>query len=150
MKLFYFLDFIHVKNYGSPVTNDCYINLEHGPIPTTIKNLVDSVDNDIDNAVLSDVIKINKIDGENMHRVEGLRNFSERDAGYLSDNQIKILKKICIRFGDSNMREIEKAAHEETPWRETSLLDKIPYSLAAKDDDCLVEEETIKLLSDVE
>ena len=58
MKLFYFLDFMHVKNYGSPVTYDNYINLEHGPIPSAIKNLVDTATDDVDNSLLADTISI--------------------------------------------------------------------------------------------
>lgn len=150
MKLFYFLDFLYVKNYGVPVTHDCYVNLEHGPIPSTIKNLVDSVENDIDNAMLADTIKINSLEDEKIHRVESLRKFNERDKGYLSENELKTLKKICLRFGESNMRDIERVAHEEAPWKETKSLDNIPYSLAARDKDCLVDEETIRIMSETE
>ena len=150
MKLFYFLDFMYVKNYGVPVTHDCYVNLEHGPIPSTIKNLVDSVENDIDNAMLADVIKIDRPKNGRIHRIECLRKFNDRDKGYLSENELKILKKICVRFGESNMRDIEKVAHEEAPWKETKSLDNIPYTLAAKDIDCLVDEETIKAMLEVE
>jgi len=150
MKLFYFLDFMHVKNYGVPVTHDCYVNLEHGPIPSTIKNLVDNVENDIDNAMLADIIRIKKLEDEKIHRIECLRKFTERDKGYLSENELKILKKISVRFGESNMREIEKIAHEEAPWKETKSLDNIPYTLAAKDSDCLVDEETIKVMLEAE
>ncbi len=146
MKLFYFLDFMHVKNHGVPVTYDCYVNLEHGPVPSTIKNLVDTVESDVDNAILADTIQIDKSDGENIHRVKCVRKFTEKDEEYLSENEIKILKKICVRFADSNMVEIEKISHEEAPWKETKALDEIPYTLAAKDSDCLVDEETIRIM----
>ena len=46
MKLFYFLDFMHVKEYGIPVTFDTYYHLEKGPIPTFIMNLVDEASED--------------------------------------------------------------------------------------------------------
>ena len=150
MKLFYFLDFMHVKNYGTPVTYDCYVNLEHGPIPSSIKNLVDSVEDDIDSAILGDTITIKSSDNLNIHRVAPLRKFTESDEKYLSENELSILKKVCLRFGNSNTKEIEEASHKEAPWTETKMFNPIPYSLAAKDSDCLVDEETIKLLTETE
>lgn len=139
---------MHVKNYGTPVTYDCYVNLEHGPIPSSVKNLVDSVEDDIDNSILADTITIKSSDSLNIHRVSPLRDFTESDKKYLSENELNILKKVCLRFQDSNTKEIEEASHKEAPWRETKIFDTIPYTLAARDNDCLVDEETIKLLTD--
>lgn len=150
MKLFYFLDFMHVKNYGAPVTYDTYVNLEHGPIPSAIKNLIDSADDDIDNSVLADALKIVRSEGEDIHRVECLRKFTDGDEKCLSENELKILKKVCLRFGESNTKTIEDAAHKEAPWAKTKFLDTIPYALAIEDKDCLVNAETIKLLSEIE
>ncbi|NCN39598.1 MAG: SocA family protein, partial [Candidatus Aenigmarchaeota archaeon] len=48
MKLFYFADFTHLKQFGSPITYDTYVKLEHGPIPSTIKSLVDTACENID------------------------------------------------------------------------------------------------------
>ncbi|PIZ00189.1 hypothetical protein COY62_03935, partial [bacterium (Candidatus Howlettbacteria) CG_4_10_14_0_8_um_filter_40_9] len=149
MKLFYFLDFMHVKNYGSPVTYDNYINLEHGPIPSAIKNLVDTATDDVDNSLLADTISIERPTGTDMCRIIPLREFSEKDEKYFSETEMEILNKVCLRFGDKNTRYIEDASHEEAPWKETNLLDYIPYTLAAEDKDCKVSKEEISLLSDI-
>ena len=149
MKLFYFLDFMHVKNYGAPVTYDCYVNLEHGPIPSSVKNLVDSVEDDVDSSILADIITIKGSDNLKMHRIFPLREFTESDGKHLSENELNILKKVCLRFQNSNTKEIEEASHKESPWKETKMFDPIPYTLAAKDKDCLVDEETIRLLTSV-
>ena len=50
MKLFYFADFLHVKKYGVPITYDTYIRLEHGPVPSKILNLVNSIIDDNEQA----------------------------------------------------------------------------------------------------
>ena len=84
-----------------------------------------------------------------IHRIVPLRGFTENDKKYLSDNELDILKKVCLRFGDSNARDIEEAAHKEAPWKETRFLDMIPYTLATKDSDCLVDEKTIELLTSI-
>jgi len=147
MKLFYFFDFMHVKKFGAPVTYDSYVNLEYGPIPSAIKNLVDTADDDADNSVLADTISVQKIEGMDIHRVIPTRKFSENDKKHFSDNELDILKKICLRFGSSNTKDIVDASHKEAPWKKTKLLDPIPYTLATKDSDCLVSEEEIRLLT---
>ncbi len=145
MKLFYFLDFMHIKNYGVPVTCDTYVHLEHGPIPSAIKNLVDTAVDDGDSSMLSDTISFEKPEGIEMYRVLPTRRFTKTDEDYLSDSELKILKIVCDRFGDANTKEIEDASHKEAPWLGTRLLETIPYELAVRDKDCLVSEEEIRL-----
>src|SRR5258708_29401514 len=69
MKLFYFLDFMHLKTYGSPVTFDNYVNMEHGPIPSYIKNLVDTSTDDMDSSALADTISCEWPTGTRMCRI---------------------------------------------------------------------------------
>lgn len=146
MKLFYFLDFMHLKTYGSPVTYDTYVNMEHGPIPSFIKNLVDTSADDVDNSILSDTIKCEYPEFTEMRRILPTRKFTENDKKYFSENELGILDKVCQRFGNKNTKYIEDASHNEAAWRETKLLEKIPYALAAKDSDSKVTEEEIELL----
>jgi len=149
MKLFYFLDFMHVKKYGAPITFDNYVNLEHGPIPSTIKNLIDTAADDIDNSILADTICFERPDGTNMCRVIPSRKFTKNDRKYFTPSELDILERVCQRFGGMNTRDTELASHSEAPWNETHLLESIPYTLAAKDRDCQVSEEEIKLLLEI-
>lgn len=146
MKLFYFLDFMHLKAYGSPVTYDTYVKMEHGPIPSFIKNLVDTATDDIDSSLLADTIHIETPQGTNMYRVLPNRKFLESDKKYFSPTELDILEKVCARFGNKNTQYIEEISHNESAWSETELLDIIPYELAAKDKDSAATEEEIKLL----
>lgn len=146
MKLFYFVDFGHLKKYGAPITYDTYVHLEHGPIPSVIKNLVDTTTDDIDNSVLTDTISVDESKENYIQRIIPLRNFTERDEMYFSDTELEIMHKVCERFKDKNTKEIVDASHNEAPWRKTSLLETIPYQLATDDNDCLVEKEEIELL----
>ncbi len=149
MKLFYFLDFTHIKKYGVPVTFDTYVKLEHGPIPSTIKNLIDTADDDIDNSFLSDTISIEMSEENKMHRIVGSRKFNDKDSKLFSENELKILQEVCLRFGDKNTGYIEKASHEEAPWKLSNMFDNISYSLAAKDTDSLISEEQIKFFEEI-
>lgn len=137
---------MHLKNYGTPVTYDKYVHLEHGPIPSVIKNLVDSVANDIDNALLTDTINIEQPDGTEMQRIIPCRQFTKRDEKYFSPTELETLKKVCLQFGDKNTKYIKDSSHKEAPWRKTELLEEIPYSLAAEDSDCKMTKEELELL----
>ncbi len=145
MKLFYFADFTHIKNYGAPITFDTYIHLEHGPIPSTIMNLVSSVENDIDHALLSDTLSVETRDGSLQKRIVPTRQFAEKDEKYFSPSELKIMKSVAERFADKSGKFIEDRSHEESAWKMTEELEEIPYTLAANDPDSLVTKEEIEL-----
>lgn len=149
MKLFYFADFGHIKRYGAPLTFDTYVNLEHGPIPSAIKNLIDTASDDIDSSSLADTISVEKPEGTDMCRIIGLRKFTKEDAKLFSKAELETLKNVCIRFGDKNTKFIEESSHKEAPWQKTNQLDVISYSLAYNDKDCQISKDEIELLEDV-
>jgi uncharacterized phage-associated protein len=149
MKLFYFLDFKHLKKFGSPVTFDTYVNLDHGPIPSFIKNIVDSAADDIDSSVLADTIYFERPSGTAMFRILPKRKFTDSDMNLFSETELEVLNQICVEFGNRNTKYLEDASHKESPWRDTVFLQKIPYSYAAKDADCAVTAEEIELLSQI-
>jgi len=149
MKLFYFLDFLHVKRYGSPVTYDRYVHLEHGPIPQGIKNLIDTAADDLDNSLLTDTITFERPQGIDMVRMLPKRVFSNTDKNYLSETEMEILEFVCAKFGNKNTKYVEDLSHQEAPWLKTQSLEDIPYSLAAEDTDCQIAKEDIKLLEKI-
>lgn len=146
MKLFYFADFINIKRYGFPMTYDTYYHLEHGPIPSAIMNLVNSVADD-PNAILSDTIKITRESDSPIQKISCLENFSKKDELIFSEQELAILKEVCDKFGNKNTNYIEEASHREAPWRLTKELQTIPYTLAADDNDCLMKKESIELFN---
>lgn len=139
MKLFYFTDFRHVKKYLTPITNDNYVNLEHGPVPSAIMNLVEAVENDIGDSVLGDTISVVERDGSNMKRIQTRRRFTEKDAEYFTKSELAIMDEICEIFKESTGKQIEDASHNESAWLKTDLGEFIPYSLGAEDSDSFVE-----------
>jgi uncharacterized phage-associated protein len=145
MKLFYFTDFAHVKKYASPITYDNYINLEHGPVPSTILNLINSVENDTDDALLADSLVVETKDDSYLKRIVPTKQFSESDIKYFALSELKVLQSVCERFKDKTGKFIEERSHEESAWRLTSELEDIPYTLAVNDPDCLISKEDIEL-----
>lgn len=146
MKLFYFLDFSHVKQYGVPVTFDNYVHLDHGPIPSEIKNIIDDTAENPEHSMVSDVIKIKKVEGVEMFRILPLREFTEDDKKHFSNYELETLRRVCLKFGSKNTAEIEEESHNEAPWKETRILEHIPYKLAARDKDSRVTEEEVDML----
>lgn len=149
MKLFYFLDFIQIKRYGLSITGDTYYHLEFGPIPTTIKNLVDSVSDDPGTALLSDIIQVNCDDGHDIHKIICLQPFTEKDKEYFNQAELNTLEEVTKRFRDRSTKQIVDISHKEAPWRLTKELEMIPYQLAAEDPDCVVDKQDIELLSKI-
>ncbi len=144
MKLLYFLDFRHVKKYGSPVTYDTYVNLNRGPIPSFIKNVIDDTASGIE-TTLSDVIKFETPTGTIMKKIIPKRKFTDEDEGHLSPTEIEVLKEVSGEFENKNTDYLVDASHKEAPWRETEYLERIPYTLATLDKDCKVDREQIEL-----
>ena len=145
MKLFYFLDFMHVKKFAAPVTYDRYVKLEHGPIPSVIKSLVDDAGEDMERSALADTIDIERPNGTSMYRVLARRKFTEADRKLFSNNEMLVLGQVCSRFGDKNTLYIEDASHKEAGWNKTAMFSEIPYTAAASDPDCEVSAEDIEL-----
>lgn len=144
MKLFYFTDFRHVKKYLTPITNDTYVNLEHGPVPSAIMNLVEAVENDTGDSVLGDTISVIERDGSNMKKVKARRHFTEKDAEYFTKSEISVMQEVCEIFKESTGKQIEDASHNESAWLKTSLGEFIPYELGAQDNDSFVKKEDIE------
>jgi len=149
MKLFYFLDFLHVKKYAAPVTYDRYVKLEHGPIPSIIKSLVDDAGEDMQSSVLADVIDIERPEGISMFKVVCRRELTQNDLDWFSQSELQTLATVCARFGDKNTDFIVNASHKEAPWKESEWFQEIPYALAAKDGDCEVGVEDINLMLEI-
>jgi len=144
MKLLYFLDFRHVKRYGTPVTYDTYVNLNWGPIPSLIKNVIDDTACGIETA-LSDVIEFETPAGTKMKKISPKRKFTENDRGHLSPTEMEVLEEVSREFRDKKTDYLVEMSHKEAPWKETENLEKIPYTLATLDKDCKVDREQIEL-----
>jgi len=148
LKLFYFLDFGCVKKYGYPITYDQYYKLEHGPIPTVIKNMIDDLDSYEASSVtmLGDIISIKKDD--KIHRIKPKRKLAENEMEIFSKKELDLIKMVCSKFKNSSTKEIEDVSHQGI-WRYVEMGEKIPYELAAEEKDCEVPKSMIRLALDI-
>ena len=147
MKLFYFLDFLHVKKYLTPVTGDQYFNLDKGPIPAVILHMIDELLLDPESSKIADTIAVETPKGSKMQKIIPLRKFTNEDVKLFSKSEIIILKEVVRRFKNTDTDTIIKLSHAESPWKDTNYRDPIPYSLAGRDPDSVYTEAEIKELN---
>lgn len=149
MKLFYYLDFNHVKQYGTSVTGDEYFHLEKGPIPTTIMTMISELAQDPESSKLSSDFYLETPQGTRMLRVKPLRDFTEEDEKLFTESELEILKEVTAKFGNDSTDQIIESSHAESPWTETKYGQSIPYELAAHDANSTYSEEDIRFLENV-
>jgi len=138
LKLFYYVDFISLKENSAAVTNDIYYKLPYGPVPTFIKNEVDNlvVSSEMDvpevTSIFKGVIKVERQELSSGHSGYIIKPLDKAAEGYLSKPELEIVKKVCKRFSKTTVKEITEKTHRETPYRFSNDNGIIDYSLASR------------------
>jgi len=110
LKLVYFADRYHLRKYGRMITNDNYLAMEHGPVPSTTKDIAES------NDYLDETIKaysqgfIEPIDNLT------LKAKSKLDESALSDSDLEALKFSWDTFGHLDQFELRDLTHFYPEW----------------------------------
>ncbi len=134
LKLFYYLDFISYKMRGSSVSNDVYLKLPYGPVPSAIKNEIDILSlKDIPlgegfKKQLFPYIKLEQDIGKNGNFV--VSTGKDYNLRKLSNSELELIKKIAETFKNTTARALTNQTHREKPWLSTSAYSIISYELA--------------------
>ncbi len=110
LKLVYFADRYHLRKYGRLITNDNYLAMQHGPVPSTTKDVAES------NDYLDETIKaysqcfIETISNLTLRAVNNL------DESVLSDSDLEALKFSWDTFGHLNQFELRDLTHFYPEW----------------------------------
>lgn len=146
-KLLYFLDFLHFKQTGRPVTDLEYYTFDYGPVPLKLHQEI--IKDEIPEE-LKDCFNILKekdeITGKEKYakfislRMPNLNVFTEREK--------EILEKVAIIFKDAQAKDMTEITHlKNEPWDKT-LKEKGKYQkidfLLALDKDATISEEIAK------
>lgn len=107
-KLVFLADRVHLLRYGRTITGDSYVCMEHGPVPSTTRDLV--------NARLAD-----DPDVEFMHEyfdVGRSRTYPELiakrdpDLDVFSDTDVEVLREVADKFGQRTAWQLRDLAHD--------------------------------------
>jgi len=130
LKLLYFLDFVHFKRTGRPVTGLDYYAWKMGPVP---KDLFEELSYNMK----PDMAKaINPLPEEGFQQIRAKQKFDDR---YFSKNELDILEQISFIFKDAQADVMVESTHlKNEPWdrtlKEKGEFQHIDYLLAIDSD----------------
>lgn len=99
-KILYFADKAHLERYGRFITGDQYVAMDHGPVPSSVLNLIDQVDSR-KNALqglfpspMAEMIQVKHIEGRPVIQAK-----AQADLDALSDSDIECLDQAIAEYG---------------------------------------------------
>uniref|UniRef100_A0A7V3JAG6 DUF4065 domain-containing protein n=1 Tax=candidate division CPR3 bacterium TaxID=2268181 RepID=A0A7V3JAG6_UNCC3 len=116
-KLLYFLDFLHFKEVGRPVTDLEYFAWNFGPVPS--KLFFEIKEKKAPKEILKCIIEEkNKLTGKKIGL--SFKSFQSPDLDVFSEREIEILKKVADIFRDAKAKDMTEITHlENEPWQKT-------------------------------
>lgn len=136
MKLFYYVDFVSYAEKDTPVTNDVYYKLPYGPIPSFIKNEINTLTfNTMLGSEIGDLQLSKKfsVEQKKIGKYKGyiIKNTGKRGSlDNLSGYEVGLVKRVLKKFGKSTARELVNSTHKEKPYLLTNENSIIDYELA--------------------
>ena len=121
-KLLYFLDFDHFEKYGDAVTEDIYENMDLGPVPRH----VDEILNEMRDEKLLDIAPEQVIDFVRYHLIAEAKH----NPNVFKPSEIEVMCEVAEKWSHHTAKEIVIASHGEAPWLATRNGEDIPYPLA--------------------
>lgn len=123
VKLLYFIDKRHFIQYGRFVTNDCYIKMPLGPVPSKVLDVIDNPEDMLGKATL-DYLRDNiSIDVSTNNRT--ITSCKEPDIEELSRSEIKIIDQVIAEYGGYPASRLVDLTHREKAWINAGDLDEL-------------------------
>jgi uncharacterized phage-associated protein len=133
MKLLYYLDFIHFRQTGTPVTGLDYYAWERGPVPRDVWQELSDPDR-----LPADVKQVIRVDRIPMQRGGEFLKISPRvsfDSTFFTPREVRLLGELAEIFAEANADDMVEASHlRNQPWHKTikerGMGEHIDYMLA--------------------
>ena len=139
IKLLFLLDFEHFRQTGVSVTGLEYRAMKMGPVPMALFEEWDSLEPDFAEAI--DIVPEQVIN----YVRETVRPKRAFDDSHFSRRELRLLAQLAERFRQDYSQPMINVTHAERgPWNAIwdngrGNLERIPYSLAIRDDDAHAE-----------
>jgi uncharacterized phage-associated protein len=119
LKLVFFADRYHVRKYGRLLTNDSYVAMEHGPVPSKTKDIAES------NDYLEEAIK--EYSQEFVDPINNLVicSINTVDENVFSESDLEALNFAWDTFGHLDQFQLRDITHYYPEWYK--FKDKLPY-----------------------
>ncbi len=113
VKLIYLADKYHLIRYGRTITNDDYYAMEHGPVGTTVKEVLNFDEFNMSKKALKYASSlIEKVDKNNFKAIPDAKN----DFDMLSDTDMEVLDFIVEKFGKMRQWQLRDYTHKYPDW----------------------------------
>jgi uncharacterized phage-associated protein len=123
VKLLYFIDKRHFIQYGRFVTNDCYIKMPLGPVPSRVLDVIDNPDIMLGKAHLDYLRKNISIDMASNSRT--INSLKEPDIEELSKSEITIIDQVIAEYGEYPTPRLVDLTHLEKAWINAGDLEEL-------------------------
>lgn len=110
LKLVYFADRYHLRKYGRMITNDNYLAMEHGPVPSTTKDIAEATD------YLDETIKAYSQGFVEPIGTLAIKAINSLDESVLSESDLEALIFSWDNFGHLNQFELRDLTHLYPEW----------------------------------
>lgn len=138
-KVLFYADKEHLIEYGRPIIGDTYIAMQHGPVPSGVKNLVDR-DSWLDPDLLERVSDATVVERGSHPSITAKR---PPNLDVLSETDLACLRNSLRTYGDMPFGRLRELTHEERAWIAAPDNGSMDYALMV-DDDCPDRDELIE------
>jgi putative zinc finger/helix-turn-helix YgiT family protein len=122
MKLLFYTDFLHFREYSVSVTGASYAKLPYGPVPDNYKYLL---------SVLEDKGYF-ALELESFRCYEGevFKPVVKFDPTLFSPDELATMKRVTEKLGGKSASDLSQLSHEEDAWKDAEPSSRIPYTFA--------------------
>lgn len=113
-KLLYIADKEHFIRCGRFITNDRYVKMKNGPVPTRILNIINEPDIYIAEPSNRRYLKHNISFSKDNKRI--IKSNRRPDLNELSNSEIQVLDKIIKKYGKLHISKLVDITHNEFAW----------------------------------
>jgi uncharacterized phage-associated protein len=110
LKLIFLADRFHLRKYGRLITNDCYVAMNYGPVPSTIMDIAKANVSHTYKAYASRYIKATDTGRQ-------IESISSVDNSYFSDSDIEALDFAWDNFGHHDKWDLSDFTHRYPEWK---------------------------------
>jgi uncharacterized phage-associated protein len=113
-KIFFFADREHLRDWGRPISGDRYVAMEHGPVPSSIRDLLKLSSDEPDEIADKLFAKVEIVQEGNKSRV-----FSKEktlDLKYLSGTDVEYLLNALREYGNKSFGYIKAQSHADAAY----------------------------------